>query len=107
MAIKEVKIEKKKHKLSKKKIALTCVGSVLAAYGVFMLVHQQVQINQKSKELAELEDKIVIQEVKNKDINSVYQSNESENAEYIERLARENLDYAHKGERIFINISGE
>ena len=41
------------------------------------------------------------------EINDILNSSKSENAAYIEKTAREDLDYAYKDERIFINISGE
>lgn len=108
MAVKEVKIEKKKtKKLSRENLILIIILAVVVVYGLITLINLQVQINQKGKELDSLNDKIVIQEVKNKDLENVYNSDDEKNAEYIEDLARKDLDYAYKGERIFINIAGE
>ncbi|HHZ05619.1 MAG TPA: septum formation initiator family protein [Clostridiales bacterium] len=108
MPVKEIKIEKPKHKKkSKLRIIISLALSVFVIYAVVTLITQQVQISQKTNELSGIRDKIVIQEVKNDEISAVYNSGEDENAEYIEKLARENLDFAYKGERIFINIAGE
>lgn len=106
MAVKEIKIEKPKHKKrSKKNIILASALGVFVIYAVVTLINQQIQITQKTNELDELEDKIVIQEVKNDEISEIY--NSGENEEYIEKIARDELGFAYKGERIFINIAGE
>lgn len=81
--------------------------ALFAAYAVFTLISQQIQISQKQEELSQLEDKILIQEVKNGEVEDVYNSSDEENEEYIKKIAREELDYAEPDERIFINIAGE
>nr|WP_305119695.1 MULTISPECIES: septum formation initiator family protein [unclassified Ruminococcus] len=78
-----------------------------AVYAVVTLISQQVQINRKQSELSQLEDKILIQEVKNGEVEKVYNSDDKENEEYIRRIAREELGYAEPDERVFINIAGE
>ena len=80
---------------------------LFAAYAVVTLISQQVQINQKQSELSELEDKIIIQEVKNGEVEQVYNSSDKENEEYIKKIARDELGYAEPDERVFINIAGE
>lgn len=108
MAVKEIKIEKSKHKKrNKKNIILVAALSVFVIYAVATFINIQVQINQKTHELNEIDEKISVQNYKNKEIADVYNSSEKKTAEYIEKLARENLGYAYKGERIFINIAGE
>ena len=80
---------------------------VFAFYVVITLVHQQVEIAEKKAQLKALNDEIVIQEVKNDEMNRVNEFDEAENAEYIERVAREEFDYSKQGERVFINVAGE
>lgn len=80
---------------------------VLVAYAVVSLISQNININKKTAELEEINNQIIIEEVKNEEINDILNSNKNENAAYIEKTAREDLDYAYKDERIFINISGE
>lgn len=80
---------------------------VFAFYVVITLVHQQVEINEKKEQLDGLNDEIIIQEVKNDEMKKVNEYDDSENAEYIERVAREEFDYSKQGERVFINIAGE
>lgn len=100
---KKQKIQKKK----KKNIILYIALIGFSIYAVVTLVNQQMQINQKTSELEEVENSIMVQEVKNKEISKVYNSNDKENAKYIEKFAREEFDYANKDERIFINIAGD
>lgn len=100
---KKQKIQKKK----KKNIILYIALIGFSIYAVVTLVNQQMQINQKTAELEEVENSIMVQEVKNKEISKVYNSDDKENAKYIEKFAREEFDYANKDERIFINIAGD
>ena len=78
-----------------------------AAYIVFALVNQQVQINEKSQELADLQEQVETQKIKNEDMKHALNADEEETKEYIERVAREDLDYAKPGERVFVNIAGD
>ena len=100
-------IEPTKKPKKKRNIVFGVLLGVFAAYAVVTLISQQVQINQKQSELSELEDKILIQEVKNGEVEEVYNSDDKENEEYIRRIAREELGYAEPDERVFINIAGE
>ena len=100
-------IEPTKKPKKKRNIVFGVLLGVFAAYAVVTLISQQVQINQKQSELSELEDKILIQDVKNGEVEEVYNSDDKENEEYIRRIAREELGYAEPDERVFINIAGE
>ena len=67
----------------------------------------QVQINEKSQELADLQEQVETQKIKNEDMKHALNADEEETKEYIERVAREDLDYAKPGERVFVNIAGD
>ena len=86
-------------------IYLTTIA--LVSYAVVSLISQNSIINKRTAELEEINNQIIIEEVKNEEIKDILNSSKSENAAYIEKTAREDLDYAYKDERIFINISGE
>lgn len=102
--IKEVKVVKSK----KKRFILLYIAIFgFAVYSTITLVNQYMQIDQKKQELQNLEDKIVVQEIKNDDITNVYNYTDEEFKEYIEKIARDDRDYIKKGERIFINVSGD
>ncbi len=118
MQLKEVKKISKKEKVSKESRAKffsnnktdIIIGAFLLLfiiYSVVTLISQQVEINNKTTELNDIKDQIIIEEVKNDEINDILNSNDNENTAYIEKSAREDLDYAYNDERIFINISGD
>ena len=96
-----------KRKKQRGSLLLKLAIFAFAAYIVFALVNQQVQINEKSQELADLQDQVETQKIKNEDMKHALNAYEEETKEYIERVAREDLDYAKPGERVFVNIAGD
>ena len=103
VVLQEVKPKKKKR--SKKLIALYVFVGVFVVYTVIALILQQGQISEKQAELQQLNKKIEVQELKNEELNDIYNLSDEENKEYIENKAKEE-GYLHSGERVFINISG-
>lgn len=97
----------KKKKLSTMGIATSCIIVVLFIYAVVTIISQNSAISAKNAQLEEIENQTIIEEVKNEEIKNILNSNTEDNAAYIEKSAREDLDYAYKDERIFINISGD
>ena len=79
---------------------------VFAAYTLIILVNQQVQIQEKRKQLADANQQIQIQEIENGDLKQALSADAGDNSDYIEQEAREGLNYAKPGERVFINIAG-
>ena len=96
-----------KRKKQRGSLLLKLAIFAFAAYIVFALVNQQVQINEKSQELADLQEQVETQKIKNEDMKHALNADEEETKEYIERGAREDLDYAKPGERVFVNIAGD
>ena len=96
-----------KRKKQRGSLLLKLAIFAFAAYIVFALVNQQVQINEKSQELADLQEQVETQKIKNEDMKHALNADEEETKEYIEREAREDLDYAKPGERVFVNIAGD
>ena len=97
--------------LKKKKIKLfpmifKIILAFIIFYFVFLLISQQNQINLKKRELNEINNNLVTQNSKNNEIKDFLNKTEENNAEYLENLARKSLDLVKKGERVFINISG-
>lgn len=78
----------------------------LSVYVFFTFINQQIQINKKKAEYDQINKEIVVQEIKNEELSKVLNSDAKESQEYIERMARKNLDFAKEGERVFVNISG-
>ena len=95
-----------KAKKEKKSFLLRFAILVFAVYAAVALVNQQMQISEKRRQLAQLKQEIRIQEIKNDDLKHALNSGENASPDYIERVAREGLDYAKPGERVFVNIAG-
>lgn len=99
-----MKLLKKKVKLLPLVFKLSVVAIIL--YFVFMLFNQQLQINDKKRKLEQLTEKLQSQEMANSKLRDFEGAEGETNKDYIERVARENLDLSKKGERVFINVSG-
>ena len=100
-------INKKKNKLKKKMILIMkIIVGLFIFYIAFLLIGQQVKISSKKKELEELNEKLVIQQLKNEELKKISEATNEENLEYIESVARESLGFSKKGEKIFVNVAG-
>lgn len=99
-----MKLLKKKVKLLPLVFKLSVVAIIF--YFVFMLFNQQLQINDKKRKLEQLTEKLQNQEMVNSKLRDFESADGETNKDYIERVARENLDLSKKGERVFINVSG-
>ncbi|MBQ7965349.1 MAG: septum formation initiator family protein [Ruminococcus sp.] len=99
--------ESKKPLLNLRYIVLCVVVLVFAVYSVVTLIDLYSQIGEKKSELDTLNDEIAIQEIKNEEMNDLYNSSDEEFSKYVEEIAREDLDYIKDGERVFVNISGD
>lgn len=96
-----IKGRKRKNSFLLKIVLLIFVG-----YVVFTFINQQMQINQKKVEYEQKVQEVAVQNIKNEEMSKVVNSTDKESQEYIEKIARENLDFAKEGERVFVNISG-
>ena len=99
-----MKLLKKKVKVLPLVFKLSVVAIIF--YFVFMLFNQQLQINDKKRKLEQLTEKLQSQEMANSKLRDFEGADGETNKDYIERVARENLDLSKKGERVFINVSG-
>ncbi len=99
--MKVIKVKKQKGSL-----LLRVAIFAFAVYTVVALVNQQVQISEKRQQLASVKQQIQIQEIKNEDIKHALSTGANESSDYIERVAREGLNLAKPGERVFVNIAG-
>lgn len=95
-----------KNKKKKKFKIFHFLGLILIGYTTFTLVNQQIQITQKRKKLEELSEQVKIQQIKNNQLNEIANSDFEDQKEYIERIARSDLELAKKGERVFVNVPG-
>ena len=80
-------------------------------YVLFMIVDQQIKIMNANAELAVLDEKIYAQEQTNAELKKVADAVEKEDEKafegYIEKIAREEMDYVKNGEVVFVNTAGD
>ena len=85
------------------RISVVCLGVYILA----ALIDQQMQISQKREQLAQVQQEIQIQEIRNDEISSTQSSSGGMSDEYAEKIARQELGMADENERVFIIVTGE
>ena len=65
------------------------------------------QIRERRAELEELKEQIAVQEIKNEEMQKLYDSTGSDFSALAEQIARDDLDYIKEGERVFVNVQGD
>lgn len=80
---------------------------VFAVYSTVTIVDIYSQIREKQNELDSINDEITVQEIKNEEMSKIYNYSDEEFSQYIEQIAREDLDYVKDGERVFVNFAGD
>lgn len=103
--LKEIKKPEKK-KINKIGFTIKLALVVFAVYAVVTLLNQHIEILEKHQTLSDLETDIMVQEIKIEEIQNVKNYSDEENAEYMEQIARTELDYVKNGERVFVNVTG-
>ena len=96
-------MQKIKSSKKSRNLLLKIALCIFLAYVVGMLVNLQSQISNKKQEYSDLQTQILLQQAENEAIS---RSLEIDDEEYIEQYAREELDMAKQGDRIFVNIAG-
>lgn len=103
--IKEV--ESKKKKRSKKYWLLYVAGFAFLVYASFTIVNQSIEISTRREELKKINDQLKIVEIESEYLKKVKNYKGDDLSDYIENIAREDLDFVKNGERVFINVSGD
>ena len=88
-------------------VLIAVIAFAFMIYSVVSLVGIQSQINERRAELEEIKDQITVQEIKNEEMAKTYNLSDKERSDYIEQIARDDLDYVKEGERVFVNVSGD
>ena len=83
------------------KFAVLC----FAALFLFSLVNHQMQIHDKQNTLDALQSQLKTQQIKNEELKNSLEKDE-DLADYAEKVARRDLDYAKPGERVFVDVGG-
>ena len=91
-------------KKKNKNIILRLAVFAFAIYIAVTLVQLQINISQQTQELSKVTAERVDQQIKNAELQK--QLSSGNEADYIERVARDDLGYADPQERIFIDASG-
>ncbi|MBQ6498737.1 MAG: septum formation initiator family protein [Ruminococcus sp.] len=76
-------------------------------YSLVSIIGIQSQIRERKAELDELKEKITVQEIKNDEMQKLYDSTGSDFSALAEQIARDDLDYIKEGERVFVNVTGD
>lgn len=82
--------------------------ALLAVAALVILISWQMKIIDKRAELATLQEQIVTQDTRNREIRKTVDALEEPEGlkQYAEQKAREELDYGKPGERIFVDVGG-
>ena len=84
-------------------LRLACL--IVFAYILVVFVNQEVTISQKRAQYEQLQQQITAQQTENETMKSL--TTEENREEYIEKIARETLNYVYPGEKVYVNIAGE
>lgn len=93
-----------KRKKNRKNIILRVCIFAFVVYAAVILIDMQVNLADKKQELIALELTIEAQRLENAELER--QLDAGADDEYIERVARDQLDYVYPEERVYIDISG-
>lgn len=90
-------------KTRKSIIVRLCVFAFVA-YAAITLIDMQVTLAERKQEAELLARRLEVQRIANKDLERQLAAGVDQ--EYIERVARDQLDYVYPDERVYIDISG-
>ena len=97
-----------KAKKKKKSVVFRAVSSVVLLVVVvqvmYVFVQQRVAIAKLEKEYEEICRQVAEQTLENEELRSI--SENEDLSEYMEKIARETLDYAYPGEYVYVNVAG-
>lgn len=88
-------------------IVLSLAAVAFLIYSLVSIIGIQSQIRERKAELDELKEKITVQEIKNDEMQKLYDSTGSDFSALAEQIARDDLDYIKEGERVFVNVTGD
>ena len=107
-AVKERKKAEGRRILSRPVIVVLSLAAVaFLIYSLVSIIGIQSQIRERKAELDELKEKITVQEIKNDEMQKLYDSTGSDFSALAEQIARDDLDYIKEGERVFVNVTGD
>ena len=97
-----------KRKKKKRSIIIRTIVVVVLLCGfvnmLYVFVQQRLTIAERQKEYDRLEEKIEDQVLENDELRSIVEDEDL--SAYMEKIARESLNYAYPGEQVYINVAG-
>ena len=102
-----MKVINGKPKRRKRSIILRIALLAFAVYIVASIVNQQIQIGQKKQELSMVSQQLNAQNLKNEELKTALETGTTDSDEFIERKAREELNYVKPNERVFVQTFPE
>ena len=88
-------------------IVLSLAAVAFLIYSMVSIIGIRSQIRERRAELEELKEQIAVQEIKNEEMQKLYDSTGSDFSALAEQIARDDLDYIKEGERVFVNVQGD
>lgn len=88
-------------------IVIAIAAVAFLVYSMVSIIGIQSQIRERKAELDDLKEQITVQEIKNEEIQKLYDSTGSDFSALAEQIARDDLDYIKEGERVFVNVAGD
>ena len=90
-------------------VVISLVAVAFLIYSMVSIIGIRSQIRERKAELDDLKEQITVQEIKNEDIQKLYNSTgtDSDFSALAEQIARDDLDYIKEGERVFVNVAGD
>lgn len=87
--------------MKRKKLLKRILILIIAGYVIFTLINQQKTLNQYSDNSEKLNSQIAEAQEKKEELNK--QKENVDSLEFIERMAREQLDMYYPNERVYVN----
>ena len=98
---KTVAVKKEK---AKKDIFLRLAVVAFGVYTIATLVTQQIEIREQKAYLENIQQQCEAQEMENLEVERLLSQGDDES--YVEKVARDKLDYAYPDEKVFVDASG-
>lgn len=98
---KTVAVKKEK---AKKHIFLRLAVVAFGVYTIATIVTQQIEIREQEAYLENIQQQCEAQEMENLEVERLLSQGDDES--YVEKVARDKLDYAYPDEKVFVDASG-
>ncbi len=91
-------------KKKSKSLLLRIALAALLVYSIIAIVNQQLVIAQKTQQMSGYSAQLKDQQLRNDELKQLVGN--GDNRQYMEKAARDTLNYAEPDERVFVNVAG-